>query len=94
MVFTQARRNDVTFAQIPNSGRAQMLNLPKEGRPNLPDGYRTSNRTQRGKDHGRKGAQPSNALDAKLFFCVHRVSRHYDPVKVDFAIPEVTCVDH
>jgi hypothetical protein len=55
--FAQARYSDVTFAQISRSGRAQMLSLPKEGRPNLSKGNRTSNRTQRGKDRSRRGAQ-------------------------------------
>jgi hypothetical protein len=57
MAMQDAHHSDVTFAQVSNSGRAQMLSLPKEGRPHLPNGNRTSNRTQRGRDRSRKDAQ-------------------------------------
>ena len=41
-----------------------MLSLPKEGRANLPNGYRTSNCTRIGTDLSREGAL--HALDSRL----------------------------
>src|SRR5690242_16694814 len=57
MRVTQVCCFAVAFAQIFRSGRAQKLSQPKEGRTRLPNGNRTSGRTQRGKDRSREDAQ-------------------------------------
>lgn len=65
--------SDVASAQISKRSRAQMLSLPKEGRANLPNGYRTSNCTRIGTDLSREGAL--HALESREWcrFCWHRV---------------------
>lgn len=77
--------------RISRSGRAQKLRLPKEGRTKLPNGNRTSNRTRRGKDRSREGAQPPNVLNMRYSSGNPTVGSA--PLKRRLALPEETCVD-